>query len=307
MTSARAASIQTDRAALALRRPSPLLQHTCACGGTPGPDGACALCKAKRQDLQRQGAAPAGPPLVPPAIHAAQRPGHQFGQVRVHTPAAPASQANSRAGGDATAAETTLTKAAAKYNSIKLTFDPATGSPPPRCDRILFVQMIQHTADGTSLLPGTYWKGYQCRDVTALSSGHYIDHGDCAWTTPYAVDYGVGHSSNADKTLPGAASDDTVNTGGGDKGFYSAANPNGWRKVVFHFESYAFCAAGRQCGTWYDGVAWDYTKTDADQANFNVGGVAVTGTLAPPQPGATVIEAFAKYNSAKGFTPCPKK
>jgi hypothetical protein len=74
--------------------------------------------------------------------------------------------------------------------------------------------------------------------------------------------------------------------------------------VVFHFESYAFCAAGRKCGTWYDGVAWDYTKTAADEAAFHTGVVTVTGALAPPAPGANVIQAFNSYNQARGFVPC---
>lgn len=45
-----------------------LLQRACACGGTPGPDGECAQCKAKRLELQRRSAAP-GPGHAPPIVH----------------------------------------------------------------------------------------------------------------------------------------------------------------------------------------------------------------------------------------------
>ncbi|HEU0304366.1 MAG TPA: DUF4157 domain-containing protein [Gaiellaceae bacterium] len=81
-----------------LARPAPLLQRRCVCGGTPGPDGECAACKAKR--LQRS-AAGAGPALAPPVVHDVLRSpgrplepgvrgemearlGHDFSQVRVH-------------------------------------------------------------------------------------------------------------------------------------------------------------------------------------------------------------------------------
>ena len=78
---------------------TPVVQRRCACGGTPGPEGECAACKAKR--LQRA-AVGAGPQVAPPIVHevlgSAGRPlepgvrgemearfGHDFSQVRVHT------------------------------------------------------------------------------------------------------------------------------------------------------------------------------------------------------------------------------
>ncbi len=88
-------------------RPAPVLQRRCACGGTPGPDGECAACKAR--GLQRQTAA-AGPQTAPPVVHdvlgSAGRPleagvrgqmearfGHDFSRVRVHTDARAAESA----------------------------------------------------------------------------------------------------------------------------------------------------------------------------------------------------------------------
>src|SRR5205085_2877439 len=46
--------------------PSGLLQRRCSCGGTPGPDGECAACRAKR--LRRQ-AAGSRTELAPPIVH----------------------------------------------------------------------------------------------------------------------------------------------------------------------------------------------------------------------------------------------
>jgi len=44
-----------------------LLQHKCACGGTPGPDGECAECRKKR--LQRRSTGQAEPSTVPPIVN----------------------------------------------------------------------------------------------------------------------------------------------------------------------------------------------------------------------------------------------
>ena len=80
---------------------SPVVQRRCACGGTPGPDGECAACKAKRLQRQAAGAAPAvAPPVVHEVLGSSGRPlepgvrgemearfGHDFSHVRVHADA----------------------------------------------------------------------------------------------------------------------------------------------------------------------------------------------------------------------------
>jgi len=92
--------------ALTPARPG-LLQRKCACGGTPGVDGECAECRAKRLGLQRQAASPSAPAAAPPIVHEVLRSpgqsldaatrafmeprfGHDFSRVRVLS-AAPAS------------------------------------------------------------------------------------------------------------------------------------------------------------------------------------------------------------------------
>jgi hypothetical protein len=77
-----------------------LLQRKCACGGTPGVDGECAACHARRLSLQRQSIS--GPEAAPPIVHEVLRSpgqpldpatrafmeprfGHDFSRVRVHT------------------------------------------------------------------------------------------------------------------------------------------------------------------------------------------------------------------------------
>ena len=86
---------------------APALQRQCACGGSPGPDGECAACKARR--LQRSSAGAAlgvAPPIVHDVLRSSGRPlqpaveremgaryGHDFSRVRVHTDARAAASA----------------------------------------------------------------------------------------------------------------------------------------------------------------------------------------------------------------------
>lgn len=88
------------------------LSRKCACGGTPGSDGECAACRARRLGLQPRAATESALAEVPPVVHEVlQSPGHpldpatrafmeprfghDFSRVRVHTdaPAAASAQA----------------------------------------------------------------------------------------------------------------------------------------------------------------------------------------------------------------------
>jgi hypothetical protein len=69
--------------------PTNLLQRKCACGGTPGPTGECATCRAKRLGLQRSAPEAMTSPSVMSSRVAAHsfmgsRTGHNFGQIAVH-------------------------------------------------------------------------------------------------------------------------------------------------------------------------------------------------------------------------------
>jgi len=188
-------------------------------------------------------------------------------------------------------------------NRIDFTFDPSTSSPKPQCDEIVIIQSIQMTADGAAINPGSYYTPWKCRDAVALNNSTYIDH-DCACVTPYYTYCFNGTPGASDGVTKNATSIDAPSTGGGDKGFKSASNPTGWQQVVYRFETYAFCAAGADCGIWYDGIQWNYTKTDADSAAGRTGTSSATGSLSPPGPGSTVVRAFNYFNSVKGFVPC---
>src|SRR5437016_9398974 len=110
------AQLQTQAKVSLIPKPSmasmqtQLLQRKCACGGTPGVDGECEECRAKRLSLQRSTANLSAPSTVPPIVHdvlhssghpldtgtrAFMEPrfGHDFSQVRVHTDARAADSA----------------------------------------------------------------------------------------------------------------------------------------------------------------------------------------------------------------------
>ena len=201
--------------------------------------------------------------------------------------------------GDDDLEQTTLT-GGTSGNSFTSEFDPTTSSPVPDCDRIVITQSVKMTADGTALMPGTYYSPWKCRDVTALSDGSYLDHGKCTYTTPYPVDRGIGTAGKSNATGTAKATyGDAPATSGGDKGFKSAANPGGWSTVTYYFENYALCALGKDCApmsgplsgpTWYDGIAWQYAKTAVDDAAGGNGTATATASLLPPTVGATILQ-----------------
>jgi hypothetical protein len=198
----------------------------------------------------------------------------------------------------------TLMNASTTANRIDFTFDPTTSTPKPNCDEIVIIQSIQMNADGAPILPGTWYSPWKCRDAVCLADTTYIDH-DCACTTPYYTYCFNGTPGASDGVTRNATSVDRPDaTAGGDKRFRSPANPTGWTDITWTFETYAFCAAGAECGTWYDGVSWYYKKTDADNTAGRNGTSNATASLSPPSPGSRVVRAFNKFNSEKGFTPC---
>jgi hypothetical protein len=251
-----------------------------------------------RSDAVARGEAPPRPPRR----HATTT-GWTFAKI-------PVAPERSEAGDDPR--EQTLHSGTTSGNAFAATFDPTTSFPVPNCDRIVITQSIRMFADGSAIMPGTYYSPWKCRDGTALSDATYLDHGKCTYTTPYPVDRGIGTAGTSNASgSSNATYSDAPTTAGGDKGFLSATNPTGWSTVTYKFENYALCARGTDCvpatpggATWYDGVAWEYTKTSADVAAGTAGTATATASLPSPAAGSTILQAFDAYNKAKGFTPC---
>ena len=135
------------------------LRRACACGGTPGPDGECAACKARRLGMQRKpaadgpnGEAPAivhdvlsspGTPLDPSTrAEMEQGFGRNLGDVRVHT-------------GDQAAASSRAVGARAYTVGADIVFDRGRYAPGSPEGRRLLAHELAHVAQqeaGTPLV-----------------------------------------------------------------------------------------------------------------------------------------------------------
>jgi hypothetical protein len=133
--------------------------------------------------------------------------------------------------------EQTTCTASTSGNRFNIAFDPRTTGPRPQADDIQFIQSIQMTADGAPIKPGAYYSGFAYRDRTAVSDATYVDH-LASFRTPYLAENGHGTAGFCNSSgAANATFADGPNTGGGDKGFKSAANPTGWTTVIYNFQT----------------------------------------------------------------------
>lgn len=188
-------------------------------------------------------------------------------------------------------------------NQIKIIFSPARSEKAKKCQEIVDVQFIRMYADGEVIEPGTYYDAYDYRDAYTTEAGWYVDSLKDE-TTP---DYQQGGTNGRVGTVNGATVDayitDAPQTGGGDKGFQSVSNPEGWETVVYEFCTFCWCMMGDQCDVWYEGFHWRYTKTAADAAAGRKGRAEIVDRLVADFPSG-LQAAFDKFNEVKNFTPC---
>ena len=186
-------------------------------------------------------------------------------------------------------------------NRIDIEFDPDKSSKVKKCEEIVHVQFIRMFSDGVAIKPGTYYSGFKFRDPVTTNDGWYVDHLKEEKTPDYQQGNGNG-KKNGGTTK--ATIVDAPNTGGGDKGFKSPTNPDGWKKVKYEFVAFAYCMKGDDCGKWYEGVQWEYKKTSDDHLGGKKGESKIINNNVTSKPTKSQLEAFEKFNKAKGFTPC---
>ncbi len=183
---------------------------------------------------------------------------------------------------------------------IDISFDPAKSTKATKCDEIVHVQFALQYADGKVIKPGDYYSGYKYQDAVVTSKGYHVDHVKGETSPDYQQGTGVGKKNGS---TTNATMSDTPNTGGGDKGFFSTANPSGWKNVTYEFATYGWCKKGTDCPKWYEGLAWKYVKTWEDKRDGKGGTSTVTDSDAAG-PTADHLEAFKLFNKTKGYTPC---
>lgn len=194
---------------------------------------------------------------------------------------------------------------AVQGNSIRLTFDPAVSASRPSCTDIRHVQILRMDSDGTAILPGTLRKKDAWLDATASDGGWVID----SVVGPDKPYYQEDTDSRIGRSEPHrvAVLDDEPRLGvtPDHPPYDPEAAPSGWKEMIWRFKSFAVCAAGPDCGAWYDGVSWTFTQTAARARAGEDGVTHVFVPYLPPAPaGHDAPVAFERYAKAKGFTAC---
>lgn len=187
-------------------------------------------------------------------------------------------------------------------NRIDIVFDPDKSTKVKKCDKIVHVQFVRRYGDGKVIKASEFSSALSHKDADTTADGWSIDSLASETTPDYQQGTGDG-KKNGGTTK--ATMTDAPKTGGGDKGFYNAGtNPTGWKTHRKEFYAFAYCMKGPDCGTWYEGVHWEYTKSWEDQRDGKLGSSTILNKNVQPPPDKGLIEAFDKFNKNKGFEPC---
>jgi hypothetical protein len=187
-------------------------------------------------------------------------------------------------------------------NSIDIVFDPDKSKKVTTCEKIVHVQFVRRYCDGAVIKAGTFSSSLSHKDADTTADGWCVDSLASETTPDYQQGTGDGKKNGGSTT---ATMSDAPTTSGGDKGFYNAStNPGGWRSHRKEFYAYAYCMKGPDCGKWYEGVHWDYTKTWEDQRDGKLGTSKIIDKNVTTGPDAGLLAAFDKFNKNKGFEPC---
>ena len=188
-------------------------------------------------------------------------------------------------------------------NEIDIVFEPGKSKKIKKCDKIVHVQFMRYYADGKIINAATYASAaYAHKKNITTKKGWVVDCLSGETTPDYQQGTGDGSKNG---TSTNATMFDAPKTGGGDKGFYDkTSNPTGWKKVRFEFVTYAWCMKGPDCGKWYEGVCWQWTKTYKDQKAGNNGHSKIVNKNVTKGPSKDQLGAFNTFNKDKGFKPC---
>lgn len=187
-------------------------------------------------------------------------------------------------------------------NRIDIEFDPDKSELVKKCEKIVHVQFVRTWADGKIIKRGDFDTAWKFHDAVTTKGGWSLDHLSGETSPDYQQGTNEGKKNGGTQK---ATMMDAPSTPGGDKGFYDpVANPTGWKVFVAEFGTFAYCMKGPDCGTWYEGLIWTYTKTwknqrDGDKGNSKI----VTGNV-KTGPTKSQKDAFDTFNKAAGFTPC---
>jgi len=187
-----------------------------------------------------------------------------------------------------------------KENRIDIVFDPKKSKKVTPCDKIVFIQVVQNLVDGNPMKPGDFCLGWKYRDKVSTRDSRYVDFFKLEKDPYYNGDdsQDIGTSGESDSKKKNATMDDTPFDSFTD----GSKNAN---TVTFKFETFAFCAKGKDCGKYFEGINWEYTRTKDDVKNGKEGISRITGARDEPSKGFK--EAVKKWMDKYKFKPCEKK
>ncbi len=186
-------------------------------------------------------------------------------------------------------------------NDIDIVFDPDNSRKVTKCEKIVHVQFARMHVNGAVLTkPSDYHAEWKFQDDITTADGWGVDCLESEKTPDYQQGSGDGYKNGGSTK---ATMNDGPNTLGGDKGFYdAAANPDGVKTYRLEFATFAWCMKGPDCGTWYEGIQWEYKKTHTDKAGSL--GTSTINDYNVTAPSKSHIEAFKKFNKVQKFDPC---
>lgn len=182
---------------------------------------------------------------------------------------------------------------------IVIDFDPARSSEVRgECTEIGHLQFIQMWAvndRGWRLLkPSDLREKSAWLDPAMSDAGHVVD-------TVRGVDVvhqDIGDRGDTRRGKHARVFDSPMLTESRLPPYHPEANPEGWKKLVWRFQSYAYCVAGADQGRWYEGVAWTF-EVSPERVRPGAGFDRLTfvADLPPPidDPDASVRQALARY------------
>jgi hypothetical protein len=194
-------------------------------------------------------------------------------------------------------------------NRIDISFDPDRSKKVTACDKIVHIQFVRRLIDGKAVNPSSVdATAFGYKDAVTVDKGWGVDFLESEVTPDYQQGRSTATDSEGHKnggSQPAKIMDQPNYSSLGSKFYDKTTNPTGWKRVVLKFQTYAWCMAGPDCGKWYEGVGWQYSINWTDIRDGKSGtSKIVNATLSDP-PSANQKKAFKKFNTAKGYSPCP--
>lgn len=191
-------------------------------------------------------------------------------------------------------------------NRIRIAFNPDNSEECDSCAKIVSIQIcklyVTKGEEEVSIKPGAYSSTFNYRNECTTDDNWCLDFINGETTPDYQQGSGDGKKNG---TSVNAVISDAPRTSGGDSGFKSGSNPDGWEKFRARFYTYCWCMSkdSDECGDWYEGISWEYVKTSEDHSSGRSGTSSILSNEDPP-PAETFRAAFDLFNAKKGFVPC---